>query len=108
MRRVFAAAQAGWRAVQLHGTRRQAVSLDPPPHPPTFRSALEAQLGNRWQRSLSSGDSRVRQLAFDEDGAALIEYGLLVMLVALLCIVAVKAIGTKVSNGFSSADSQLP
>lgn len=52
--------------------------------------------------------TRVRALALDDEGAALIEYGLLVMLVALLCIVAVKAIGTKVSNGFTSADTMLP
>ena len=49
-----------------------------------------------------------RKLVHDEDGAALIEYGLLVMLVALLCIVAVKSIGSKVANGFNSANSLLP
>jgi Flp pilus assembly pilin Flp len=43
-----------------------------------------------------------------EDGAALIEYGMLVLLVALLCIVAVKSIGSKVSNGFNSANTLLP
>jgi pilus assembly protein Flp/PilA len=43
-----------------------------------------------------------------EDGAALIEYGMLVMLVALLCIIAVKTIGSKVANGFNSANSLLP
>ena len=49
-----------------------------------------------------------RRLLRDEEGAALIEYGLLVMLVALLCILAVKTIGSKVSNGFNSANSMLP
>ena len=49
-----------------------------------------------------------RQLFKREDGAALIEYGMLVMLVALLCIIAVKTIGSKVANGFNSANSLLP
>jgi len=44
----------------------------------------------------------------NEDGAALIEYGMLVMLVALLCIIAVKTIGSKVANGFNSANTLLP
>jgi Flp pilus assembly pilin Flp len=49
-----------------------------------------------------------RRLFRDEDGAALIEYGMLVMLIALLCIIAVKTIGSKVANGFNSANSMLP
>ena len=49
-----------------------------------------------------------RRFLHDEDGAALIEYGLLVMLVALLCILAVKTIGSKVANGYNSANTLLP
>ena len=49
-----------------------------------------------------------RRLMQNEEGAALIEYGMLVMLIALLCIIAVKTIGSKVSNGFNSANSLLP
>jgi len=51
---------------------------------------------------------RVKAFMPNEDGAALIEYGMLVLLVALLCIVAVKAMGSKVANGFNSANSLLP
>jgi Flp pilus assembly pilin Flp len=51
---------------------------------------------------------RVKMFLPNEDGAALIEYGMLVLLVALLCIVAVKTIGSKVANGFNSANSLLP
>ena len=51
---------------------------------------------------------RIKAFLPSEDGAALIEYGMLVLLVALLCIVAVKTIGSKVSNGFNSANSLLP
>jgi pilus assembly protein Flp/PilA len=49
-----------------------------------------------------------RRLMENEDGASLIEYGMLVMLVALLCIVAVQTIGSKVSNGFNSVNAGLP
>ena len=44
----------------------------------------------------------------DEEGASLLEYGMLVLLIALLCIIAVKTIGSKISNGFNSANSMLP
>lgn len=43
-----------------------------------------------------------------EDGAALLEYGMLVLLIAVLCIVAVQQIGRKVSNGFTAVNSALP
>jgi pilus assembly protein Flp/PilA len=49
-----------------------------------------------------------KRLVKNEDGAALIEYGMLVMLIALLCIIAVKTIGSKVSNGFNSANTLIP
>jgi pilus assembly protein Flp/PilA len=51
---------------------------------------------------------RTKTFMTNEDGAALIEYGMLVLLVALLCIIAVKSIGSKVSNGFNSANTLLP
>lgn len=44
----------------------------------------------------------------EEDGATLLEYGMLVLLIAVISIVAIKAIGTKISNGFSTVDSNLP
>ena len=50
----------------------------------------------------------VRRLLSSEDGGALIEYGMLVMLVALLCIVAIKTVGSKVNSSFSSANALLP
>jgi pilus assembly protein Flp/PilA len=50
----------------------------------------------------------VRRLCRSEEGAALIEYGMLVMLVALLCIVAIKTVGSKVNNSFNSANALLP
>jgi len=44
----------------------------------------------------------------DVDGASLIEYGLLVLLIAAICLLIVKAIGTKVSNGYHTFNSLIP
>jgi len=49
-----------------------------------------------------------RNFVKNEEGAALIEYGLLALLIAVLCIVAIRTIGSKVSNGFNSVNSNLP
>lgn len=37
----------------------------------------------------------------DEEGAALAEYGLLIALIAVVCVVAVTALGTNISTAFS-------
>ncbi|WP_396200997.1 Flp family type IVb pilin [Gemmatimonas sp.] len=52
-------------------------------------------------------NGRVGQLLRDETGATILEYGMLATLIALLAIVFLTAIGGKVSNVFSNADSQL-
>jgi pilus assembly protein Flp/PilA len=44
----------------------------------------------------------------EEDGAALLEYGMLVLLIAVLCIIAVRTIGSKISNGFNTVNTNLP
>jgi pilus assembly protein Flp/PilA len=44
----------------------------------------------------------------DDKGATLLEYGMLTLLITVLSIVAVKSIGTKVSNGFNTVNTQLP
>lgn len=43
----------------------------------------------------------------DEQGAALVEYGMLVGLIAVVCIVAVTTLGTEVSTVFSIIASDL-
>lgn len=48
------------------------------------------------------------RFAQEEEGASLLEYGMLVLLIALLCIVALKVIGSKISNGFNEANTLLP
>ena len=50
----------------------------------------------------------IRKLANNEDGAALVEYGMLVALIAVVCIVAVTAIGTKIRTAFKKVDTALP
>ncbi len=43
----------------------------------------------------------------NEDGAALAEYGLLVALIAVVCVVAVTALGTQISTAFSKIASAI-
>ena len=42
-----------------------------------------------------------------EEGAALVEYGMLVGLIAVICVVAVTTLGTEVSTAFSKIASSL-
>jgi len=48
--------------------------------------------------------SRIR---LDERGAALVEYGLLVGLIAVICAVAITLLGQELSDGFSAVASGL-
>jgi pilus assembly protein Flp/PilA len=43
----------------------------------------------------------------NEEGAALVEYGMLVGLIAVVCVVAVTTLGTEVSSAFSIIASDL-
>ena len=43
----------------------------------------------------------------DETGASLVEYGLLVALIAVVAIVAVQLLGTKVSSNFSNVSGAI-
>lgn len=43
----------------------------------------------------------------DDEGAALVEYGMLVGLIAVICVVAVTTLGTEVSAAFSKIASGL-
>jgi len=52
--------------------------------------------------------SMVRRFFEDDGGAALIEYGLLALLIAVLCIVAMQTVGSKVANGFNSVNINIP
>ena len=43
----------------------------------------------------------INRVRHDEQGAALVEYGMLVGLIAVICVVAVTTLGTEVSSAFS-------
>ncbi len=43
----------------------------------------------------------IYRLHWDEDGAALVEYGMLIGLIAVVCLVAVTSLGTEISSAFS-------
>ena len=43
----------------------------------------------------------------DERGASLVEYALLVALIAVVCIAAVSALGNRASSNFSSISSSI-
>ena len=47
------------------------------------------------------------KFARDERGASMVEYGLLLALIAVIAIVAVKALGDSVSTKFSSVNSAV-
>lgn len=42
-----------------------------------------------------------------EEGASLIEYGLLIALIAIVCVVAIEFLGNSTSSSFSRAGSML-
>jgi len=52
--------------------------------------------------------SAVRMFSSDSEGAAIVEYGLLILLIAVLCIVAIKVLGSSISNTLNSASNQMP
>ena len=43
----------------------------------------------------------------DEEGASMVEYGLLVALIAIVCIVAITAVGTNLNTVFTTVASNL-
>jgi Flp pilus assembly pilin Flp len=57
---------------------------------------------------MSAITTLTRRFLSDDEGATLLEYGMLTLLITVLSIVAVKSIGQKVSAGFTSVDTQLP
>jgi pilus assembly protein Flp/PilA len=48
-----------------------------------------------------------KESAKKEKGASLVEYALLVALIAVLCIVTIRLVGNRVSTNFSSINSNL-
>lgn len=57
---------------------------------------------------MSTITTLTRRFLSDDEGATLLEYGMLTLLITVLSIVAVKSIGQKVSTGFNTVNTQLP
>lgn len=52
--------------------------------------------------------SKLRKLVWKEEGAALVEYGLLVALIAVVCIAAITLLGTNIRDMFDTLAGLLP
>jgi pilus assembly protein Flp/PilA len=48
-----------------------------------------------------------RKFASDEEGATMVEYGLMIALIAVVCIAAVSLLGTKTSSMFSTVSEAV-
>lgn len=49
----------------------------------------------------------IHALLFDDSAATMVEYGIMVALIAAVCIVLIASMGRKVSNAFSTVNSAL-
>ncbi|MCS7224087.1 MAG: Flp family type IVb pilin [Armatimonadetes bacterium] len=50
----------------------------------------------------------IRRLLWEEDGQTLVEYGLLVALIALVVIAALTILGRRIANTFNTVNNTLP
>jgi len=49
----------------------------------------------------------LRNVLRDDEGATMVEYGIMVALIAAICITVVTTLGQKVSNAFSTVNASL-
>jgi pilus assembly protein Flp/PilA len=49
----------------------------------------------------------LRNVLADEEGATMVEYGVMVALIAAVCIAVVTTLGQKVSNAFSTVNASI-
>lgn len=49
----------------------------------------------------------LKNLIADESGATMVEYGIMVALIAAVCIVLISTLGTKVSTAFQSVNTSI-
>jgi pilus assembly protein Flp/PilA len=50
----------------------------------------------------------VRSFAREEDGATMVEYGVMIALIAAVCIVIITTLGTQVNTAFTTTSNALP
>jgi pilus assembly protein Flp/PilA len=67
----------------------------------------EAHRRPRQRRKEGGMHRSIDRLRREEEGAALVEYGMLVGLIAVLCVIAVTTLGTEVSTAFSRITDAL-
>ena len=82
-------------------------------------STIDSRTGARFGRKVAatppschlSKEARMRKILNrfrqNEEGAALVEYGMLVGLIAVICVAAVTILGTDVSSAFSIIAAKL-
>lgn len=51
--------------------------------------------------------SMIRSLLRDESGATMVEYGIMVALIAAVCIAVITTLGQSVSNAFSTVNASI-
>lgn len=51
--------------------------------------------------------AQAKRFAREEDGATMVEYGLMVALIAIVCIAAITTIGTKLNSVFSEVAADI-
>lgn len=56
-------------------------------------------MGRTWQP--------IRTFVADESGATMVEYAIMIALIAAICIAVIKIIGEKTNNAFSNVNSVL-
>ena len=49
----------------------------------------------------------LRNVLADEEGATMVEYGIMVALIAAICIAVVKTLGQNVSSAFSTVNASI-
>lgn len=57
---------------------------------------------------MAGTNGSLHRLLHDDEGAALLEYGILLLLILALCIAAATAIGSKANGLYTAADLAYP
>lgn len=56
---------------------------------------------------MSTMKNVMAKLAGNEEGAALVEYGMLVALIAVVCVAAVATLGQSILKGFTTINTEI-
>ena len=70
-----------------------------------FSFEREDRDGGTYMKSLAS---KLRHFLVSEDGPTAVEYAVMLALIVIVCLTAVKAIGTKANSAFNKVATTLP